>query len=195
MNFPFEQKIVLENDRVLIRPMESSDLDTLLPVAIEDKTLLQYSPSQVYTLPLLTQYVENALGDRANKVRYAFTIYDKQQNKYAGSTSFLNILDKDQRIEIGSTWIGREFQKTGLNRNCKYLLMSYVFNVLGFERLELRTDERNVASRKAIEGIGGKLEGILRSHTVMSDGFRRNTACYSILRDEWPGVKENFHLQ
>jgi N-acetyltransferase len=195
MNFPFEKDIVLENDRVLIRPMQSSDSDKLLKVATEDRTLLQYSPGQIYSPALLAQFIENALNDRTNKVRYAFIIYDKQQGKYAGSTSFLNISDKDQRIEIGSTWIGREFQKTGLNRNCKYVLMSYVFNALEFERLELRTDERNAVSRKAIEGIGGKLEGILRSHTLMSDGFRRNTVCYSILRNEWQGLKENFRLR
>jgi RimJ/RimL family protein N-acetyltransferase len=195
MNFPFEKDIVLESDRALIRPMQSSDSNELLKVATEDEALLQYSPSQVHSPALLAQYVENALNDRANKIRYAFTIFDKHKNQYAGSTSFGNISDKDKRIEIGWTWIGREFQKTGLNRSCKHLLMDYVFNVLEFERLELRTDERNAVSRKAIEGIGGKLEGILRSHTLMSDGFRRNTACYSILRYECPIAKKKIHVQ
>lgn len=191
MNFSFEKDIVLENNGVLIRPMSSSDKENLLQVATEDKILVQYSPSQIYTEALLNQYIENALNDRANKVRYAFTIFDKQKGLYAGSTSFGNIANNDKRIEIGWTWIGRQFQKTGLNRNCKHLLMSYVFDTLQFERLELRTDERNSASRKAIEGIGGKIEGVLRSHMLMSDGFRRNTVCYSILRSEWPRIKAN----
>jgi RimJ/RimL family protein N-acetyltransferase len=190
MDFSFEKDIVLENDRVRICPILLSDIDNLLKVATSDPSLVQYSPFNINSEPLLRQYIEKALSDRASKVRYAFILFDKKTNEYAGSTSFGNLSNADKRVEIGWTWIGKPFQKTGLNRNCKHLLMNYVFETLGFERLELRTDERNAQSRKAIEAIGGKFEGILRSHMIMTDGFRRSTVCYSILKNEWPVVKE-----
>lgn len=192
MHFPFQEDILLENSRVLLRPAGMNDSRNLMEVAIEDKDLLRYSPSLIYKPEYLEQYVQTALRLRKEGVRYTFSIYDKQAGEYAGSTSFLNISAQDKRLEIGATWIGRKFQRTGLNRNCKYLLLQYVFDVLQYERVEFRTDERNTASRTAIEAIGGKYEGLLRSHTLMNDGFRRNTVCYSILKPEWESMKQSF---
>lgn len=185
MHFPFEEQITLENSVALLRPMRQEDAEALLAVATADKQLLQYSPVPISSRELLLAYISRALESRDRKERYTFTVFDKRRNAYAGSTSFMNVSDRDDRLEIGSTWYGKEFQRTGLNRNCKYLLLEYAFEGLGAERVELRTDERNRASREAIEGIGGRYEGLLRRHMLMSDGFRRNTACYSILRDEW----------
>ncbi|MEO6836825.1 MAG: GNAT family protein, partial [Ginsengibacter sp.] len=164
----------------------------LLEVATEEKDLLQFSPTPIYSEVLLTSYIENAIRERTNKSRYYFSIFDKKKNAYAGSTSFLNISNGDSRVEIGATWIGKSFQRTGLNRNCKYLLLNFAFGELDALRVELKTDERNTASRNAIEKIGGKFEGILRSHTLLYDGYRRNTVYYSILKDEWENLKESF---
>ncbi len=194
MDLIFENDIILENNRAFLRPLKIEDIEKLLPIATSDKDLIKYTPSQIYTKTLLTKYIENALKDRIKKTRYPFVIFDKTQNAYAGSTSFLSISNYDKRLEIGGTWIGKQFQKTGLNRNCKYLLLSYLFEELQFERIELKTDERNLNSRNAIEKIGGKFEGIFRSHMLMSDGFRRNTVYYSILKEEWPELKINFKL-
>ncbi len=194
MKFPFEQEIILENEKVLLRPLTLDDADYLLPIATDDKTLLQYSPRQIYTKVLLKENIEIMLAEKKSRTRYPFIIFDKIQNKWTGSTSFLNISETDSRLEIGSTWIGKEFQKTGLNRNCKFLLLSYCFEELGVMRVEFKTDERNTASRKAIEGIGAKFEGILRSHTLMSDGYRRNTVFYSILNEEWVELKNVFPI-
>lgn len=192
MNFPFEKEIILENASALLRPLQISDIDHLLGVATEDKDLLQFSPAPIYSKILLTGYIENAIWERTNKSRYYFSIFDKKKNAYAGNTSFLNISNGDSRVEIGATWIGKSFQRTGLNRNCKYLLLSFAFGDLDALRVELKTDERNTASRNAIEKIGGKFEGILRSHTLLYDGYRRNTVYYSILKDEWENLKEGF---
>lgn len=192
MNFPFEKEIILENDSALLRPLQISDVGNLLEIATGDKNLLQFSPAPIYSEVLLRNYIEKALQERKNKSRYYFSIFDKKKNAYAGSTSFLNISNGDSRVEIGATWIGKEFQRTGLNRNCKYLLLSFAFGELDAERVEIKTDERNTASRNAILKIGGKFEGILRSHTVMYDGFRRNTVYYSILKNEWENLKEDF---
>jgi RimJ/RimL family protein N-acetyltransferase len=189
MNFPFEQEIILENDRSLIRPLQIDDVENLLPAATEDKNLVQYSPLPIYTKELLQHYIEIALEERRNKLRYPFVLFDKKANAFGGSSSYMNISSKDKRLEIGNTWIGPGFQKTGFNRNNKYLMFSFVFDQLGYERLELKTDERNLHSRAAIEKMGGQFEGIFRSHMVMADGFRRNTVYYSILKNEWIEIK------
>ena len=194
MNFPFEKEIVLENTAVLLRPLKISDFNNLVNIATADKNLFQFFPKAAYSETLLRDYIDNAMEERKNKTRYHFIIFDKKKNTYAGSTGFLNISNADSRVEIGSTWIGKEFQRTGLNRNCKLLLLSYAFEELGAERVELKTDERNTASRNAIEKIGGKFEGILRSHTLMHDGYRRNTVYYGILKNEWEYLKNNFRI-
>ncbi len=195
MNFQFHKEVKFENLIALIRPLLITDTDNLLTIATEDDTLVQFSPKPIHSKELLTQYIEKAVADRESGQRYPFIIFDKTTNTYAGSTSFLNISNANKKLEIGETWIGRGFHKTGLNRNCKYLLLSYAFDELGAERVEFKTDERNSASRKAIEGIGGQFEGILRKDTIMIDGFRRSTAYYGILRDEWETVKQNFSKQ
>lgn len=192
MDLCFDKELVLENERVLLRPLKADDVAHLLPAALSDPLLLQYSPAPVCSEALLRQYITAALAERASGQRYPFTIFDKQQNAYAGSTSFAAVSNKDQRLEIGYTWLGKSFQKTGLNRNCKLLLISFVFETLRFERVEFKVDERNTASRVALEKIGAKMEGILRSHTVLHDGFRRNTVYYSILRHEWLELKQKF---
>jgi len=192
MNFPFDEEITLENNSALLRPITKSDIDNLLPIATEDKDLLQFSPAPIYTPELLETYIAAAILNRANKNRYTFIVFDKTKNAYAGSTSFLNISNADDRLEIGATWYGKKFQRTGLNRNCKYLLLEYAFDHLDAERVEFKTDERNVASRTAIEKIGGQLEGTLRRHTLMYDGHRRNTVYYSILKNEWQQMKSHF---
>ena len=190
MNFPFDHDIILENSFALLTPINDIDIDKLLAVATKDKDLLKFSPMPIYTRELLKEYIDKAIDNRRNKNRYTFVVFDKTKNAFAGSTSFLNISNPDDRLEIGGTWYGKEFQRTGLNRNCKYLLLEFAFDILNAERVEFKTDERNLASRKAIEKIGGQFEGILRRHTLMYDGFRRNTVYYSILKSEWNGLKD-----
>jgi len=190
--FDFSKDIVLEDKRALLTPIIVQDIIHLKDIATEDAYLLKYSPSQIHTPALLASYVNSAIHMRENKIRYTFTVWDKMEQAFAGSTSFLNISEADDRLEIGATWYGRKFQRTGLNRHCKFLLLSYAFEVLKAVRVEFRTDERNTDSRTAIEKIGGIYEGTLRTHMLMPDGHRRNTACYSILNSEWMDLKNKF---
>ena len=192
MNFHFDTEIMLEDERALLRPLTLTDVSNLLSPATSDENLVQFSPKPIHSKELLTEYIESALAGKFTHERYPFVIFDKQQNAFAGSTSFLYVSNLHRRLEIGATWLGKSFQQTGLNRHCKFLMLSYAFDELQFERVEFKTDERNNASRKAIEKIGGTFEGILRSHTLMSDGFRRNTVTYSILKSEWPDIKQQF---
>lgn len=191
MGFDFTKEISLQNSRVLLRPMTADDKENLLSVATAHNDLVQYSPYRIHTPHYLEDYITTSLAERMAGSRYPFAIYDFSTGAYAGSTSIANVSNKDLRLEIGWTWIGKAFQQTGLNRACKFLLLSYAFEELGFERVEFKTDARNEASRTAIEKIGGQYEGALRSHTVMLDGFRRTTVYYSILKKEWPALKQS----
>lgn len=188
-NVDFHSDIILENQRVRIRPITISDAELLEPVVLASPNLTPYSPTPIHNLEDLIQNIEASLLGKQNGNHYPFIIFDKHTNQYAGCTSFGNISNKDRRLEIGWTWLGNVFQRTGLNRHCKFLLLSYAFEELEFERVELKTDARNHKSRTAIEAIGAKYEGALRSHTLMSDGYRRDTVYYSILKEEWPTVK------
>jgi len=119
----FEKHIKLENSRVLLEPLDNCHLEYLIPVILKTPDLLKYSPTKFGTIELLEEYINNNISLKNKKLKYPFIIFDKLNKKYTGSTSFLNISPENQRIEIGSTWIGKEFQQTGLNRNCKFLLM------------------------------------------------------------------------
>jgi len=103
----------------------------------------------------------------------------------------MNIDRKNKVLEIGATWIGKEFQGSALNMNIKYLMLSYAFESLYFEKIEFRIDERNIRSRKSVEKVGGTLEGILRQNVYLLDGFKRNTCCYGILKEEWKDIKSS----
>lgn len=194
-NIDFDADIMLENQRVRIRPISISDVALLEPLVVTNPNLTPYSPTPIYNIEDLISNIKTTLLGRQNANHYPFLIFDKHTNQYAGCTSFGNISNKDRRLEIGWTWIGREFQRTGLNRHCKFLLLRYAFEELAFERVELKTDARNLQSRKAIEAIGAKYEGTLRSHTLMSDGYRRDTVYYSILKEEWPAVKSSIFAE
>lgn len=185
----FQENITLENIRVCLEPLHEKHLEELSSIAIKYPNLLQYSPSAFGTTEHLKEYIQTALNARKRESRYAFAIYDKQQRRYIGSTSYGSVSIKDARLEIGWTWLDKGIQGTGLNSYSKHLLLTHAFEVLNMQRVEFRTDVRNLQSRKAIEKVGGQFEGELRSHTLMVDGHRRNTVCYSILKEEWPSAK------
>ncbi|MFS4469231.1 GNAT family N-acetyltransferase [Maribacter sp. 2210JD10-5] len=179
----------LENSFAILSPLTLDNFPKLIPIAAEDK-LIQYSPSDIKTPESLKKYVEIALDQKANGTSIPFIVFDKSKQQYAGSTRFMNISAKNKVVEIGSTWIGRAFQGTGLNSQMKFLMLEYAFNVLGFEKVEFRIDERNKTSRKAVEKLGCTLEGILRKNVYLMDGFKRNTCCYGLLREEWSLIKK-----
>ena len=124
-----------------------------------------------------------------------FTIIDKSSDKCVGMTTYMNIDATTPRLEIGSTWICPSVQKTPINTECKYLLLKHAFEELQCIAVEFRTHFVNHQSRRAIERLGAKLDGVLRSHMVMANGTIRDTAVYSILVSEWPTVKANLQWQ
>ncbi len=178
----------LENDRVKLSLLDLSHTERLISIA-NDPDLLQYSPSEVHNPQLLRAYILEALNDFYKGTSIPFIIFDKYYQSYAGSTRF-GMIDRENKVlHIGWTWLGREFRGTGLNDNVKFLMLEYAFEEMLMHKVEFRIDERNLRSRKAIEKISAVLEGILREDIVLSDGYRRNSCCYGILKDEWPAIK------
>ena len=184
----FSQDLHLENDVVLLRPITLADIDEFKKIAFDD-AIWKYFVSNVSTGDELEAFVREAVNARHDKTRLAFTSIDKASGQVAGGTAYLNISFKDKRLEIGWSWLAPAFQRSGVNRNNKFLLMEYAFETLGFERVEFKTDVLNQRARKGLKGIGAIEEGVLRSHTLMPFGRRRDTIYYSVLRNEWPEVK------
>ena len=185
------QTPILENQRVKLSLLDLSNYKQLITIAQEDK-LVQYSPCEIATSEQLKRYVRTAVDGFYHKTAIPFIIYDKKRQAFAGSTRF-GLINWDHKVlHIGWTWIGREFQGTGLNEHMKFLMLSYAFEELLFEKVEFRIDERNKRSRMAIEKIGGTLEGILKKDTLMMDGFRRSTCCYGILKEDWSTIKTKY---
>ncbi|MBR9846329.1 MAG: GNAT family N-acetyltransferase [Algicola sp.] len=180
----------LENERVKLSALTLDNYHHLTQIA-QEKDLIYYSPSDISTPEQLKNYVETALDGFQNKSILPFIIYDKLKQKYAGSTRFGLINWKNKVLHIGWTWMGHDFQGSGLNTHMKFLMLRYAFETLEFEKVEFRIDERNQKSRKAVEKLGATLEGVLRKDTLMNDGFRRNTCCYGILEEEWANIKSS----
>lgn len=183
----------LENDVVKLSLLDLSNYRYLIDIA-NQKNLVQYSPSDISTPEKLKQYVQEAIDGYYHQTVIPFIVYDKQKKAYAGSTRFALINATNKLAHIGWTWLGREFQGTGLNMNMKFLMLQYGFEILGFDKIEFRADERNLQSRKAIEKIGGVLEGVLRKDTLMLDGFKRSTCCYGILKEDWTEIKSSIFI-
>lgn len=178
----------LENEFVKLTLLDLSNYKHLSEIA-KTKDLIYYSPSDISTDEKLKDYVQIAVDGYYHKTAIPFIIYDKTKQAFAGSTRFGLINWHNKVLHIGWTWIGKEFQGSGLNKHIKFLMLQYAFENLGFDKVEFRIDERNIRSRKAVEKLGATLEGILRKDTLMIDGFKRSTCCYGILKEEWLDIK------
>jgi len=128
-------------------------------------------------------------GEMARGEAVAFAIRELTGGRIAGCTSYMDIHPKDRGVEIGRTWVGTAYQRTAVNTTAKYLLLRHAFETLGANRVQIKTDERNLQSQAAIARLGAQREGILRAHKVLPDGYLRNTVMYSVTAAEWPAVK------
>jgi len=171
----------LESDQLLLLPLQMEDFTTLLELT-QDASLWTYFTHDLSTLAGLEAW---AAGHFSGE-RLQFVVIDKATQQVLGSTGFGNYFPRDQRIEIGWTWLGRAAQGTGTNREMKALMLNYSFDALGMLRVEFKTDVLNLPARKALLRLGATEEGILRSHTLMTQGRRRDTIYYSFLKGEWP---------
>ena len=193
MDFNCSQNIILEDEVVLLRPLQISDFENLLEISINEPETWHYSLIRANGKENLEKYIEIALQARDKGVEFPFIVFDKKSGRYAGSTRFYDINLSNKTLQLGYTWYGKAFRGTGLNKHCKFLLLQFAFESLEVERVEFRADNSNTRSIAAMKSIGCKVEGILRSHmpTLGSD-LRRDSIILSILKDEWfSEVKEN----
>ena len=186
----FSAPVVLENSRVRLRPLEIADFEALKSVAF-DEELWRYTLTRGDDAVSLAAYLRQALEAREQGLRYPFAIIDRATGQLAGSTSYYNVSEADQRLSTGYTWVGTAFQRSGLNRACKHLLFSHAFGLLGCERVELETDARNQKSRTAMARMGATEEGTLRSHRPTQGGIRRDTVIFSVIKPEWSGLRQS----
>ncbi|MFF8575592.1 GNAT family N-acetyltransferase [Streptomyces sp. NPDC015408] len=179
----------LEDEHVLLRPVTEQDREALHAVAL-DPDIWRYFVSRVDTSEDYHAFFDAALADQLAGRRAVFVVVDKSTGRAAGSMSFGNLAEADRRLEIGWSWLGRDFRGRGINRRAKFLLLRHAMEVLGAERVEFKTDVLNQQARRALRNIGAVEEGTLRSFNYMPGGRRRDAVFYSVLRAEWPGVKE-----
>ena len=189
----FPQNTILEDESVLLRPLELTDVNNLLDISLNEPETWKYSLVPADGKENLINYIQLAIKARENKTEFPFIVYDKKSGKYAGSTRFYDINFPFKTVQLGYTWSGKDFRGTGLNKHCKFLLLCFAFETLGMERVEFRADNNNERSIAAMKSIGCKVDGVLRSNmpTYQSD-VRRDSIILSILKEEWfGGVKEN----
>jgi len=192
-NFRFSDTIILEDDLVLLRPLQESDVENLLEISINEPETWKYSLVGADGKENLINYIQSAIKAREEKREFPFVVFDKKSQKYAGSTRFYDIQLAYKTVQLGYTWYGSAFRGTGLNKHCKFLLLQFAFETLGLERVEFRADSNNERSIAAMKSIGCKVEGVLRSHMPTANNqVRRDSIVLSILKNEWfDEVKEN----
>jgi RimJ/RimL family protein N-acetyltransferase len=179
----------LENDHVRLTPVANEDREALRAVSM-DRDIWRYFVVLIETDAEFDAFFDAALDDLAAGRRVPYVITDKSTGQVAGSMSIGNMAERDGRLEIGWSWLGLAFQGKGINRWAKFLMMEHAFDKLGAERVEFKTDILNVQARHALSNIGATEEGTLRSFNPMPGGRRRDAIYYSVLRAEWPAVRE-----
>jgi len=182
------EPVTLATERLILRPMSLDDVPAYGEAA-KDGELWEKKTTTVPRPEDFESYVRKALDLQASGLALPFTTVISDGQQVVGSTRYMNIDAANHRVEIGTTWIARSWQRSFVNTHAKFLMLRHAFEVLGCNAVELRTHRLNDQSRAAIERLGAKLDGILRRHMIMPDGHVRDTVVYSIISDEWPDVK------
>ncbi len=191
----FQQEYTLENEIVRLQPLHREDIESLLFFSENEPELWKYSLQPANGIENLKSYIAYALKGRQEETSYPFIVFDKRTQQLAGSTRFYDFQKKHNTVQLGYTWYGKEFQGTGLNKNCKLLMLQFAFETLGLHRVEFRADATNERSIAAMKSIGCTVEGVLRSNCAAVVG-RRDSIVLSILKDEWfGGVKDQLLLK
>src|ERR1700748_697558 len=181
----------LENERARLQPLQISDVEPLAAIALNQPDLFLLTSLKLRQKGDVYSFVRKALDGMSDGTSIPFLVIDKPSGKIAGTTRFLSIAKEHKRVEIGGTWIASEFHGNGLNKAMKLLMLQYAFETMDFNRVEFKINEINNRSRKAVESIGATFEGILRHHMINDDGTIRNSVYYSIIKEEWPHIKQD----
>ncbi len=188
------QPITLQGTIATLVPLAQSHHDDLVD-SVRNGELWKLWYTMIPTPEKMTDEIERRLQLQAQGSMLTWAIIDNSRGKAVGMTTYMNIDATNKRVEIGSTWYRQSVQRTGINTECKFLLLQHAFEKLDCIAVEFRTNFFNHQSRRGIERLGAKLDGILRNHMTMPNGTLRDTCVYSILAGEWPAVKAHLDWQ
>jgi len=196
IQFDFVKDYILEDERVLLRPLLSTDIDFLSPYVLTEPDIWAYSLMTIQSKADLEKYIKIATIAREEKREYAFIVFDKLSQTYVGSTRFYDMQLNFDTVQLGYTWYSKNVWGSGLNQHCKFLLLQFAFEQMNLVRVEFRADNNNKRSIAAMQKIGCTIEGVMRSHLPKPDGTRRDSIILSILKTEWDAkVKANLQNQ
>jgi RimJ/RimL family protein N-acetyltransferase len=181
----FTDNFQLEDDRVLLRLLQTSDIEHLVSISVNEPENWQYGLENASGKDNLEKYIANALKALSDRQAIPFIIFDKSTQTFAGSTRYYQLNAAHKRLAIGYSWLGNAYKQTGLNSHIKYLMLQHAFEHWSMERVEFMADTQNERSIRSLLSLGAKQEGVLRSHAIRPDGSRRDTAVLSILKKEW----------
>jgi RimJ/RimL family protein N-acetyltransferase len=185
---PFLEPVTLTGKLVTLAPLHPDHHDDLVE-AVSDGRLWEHWYTSVPAPEAMSADIEARLERQAAGEMLPFTVRRTDTGRVVGMTTYLNVEPDVPRVEIGSTWIARSAQRTGINAESKLLLLTHAFDVLGCLAVEFRTHWHNAQSRAAIARLGAKRDGVLRNHRRMPDGSLRDTVVFSIVESEWPAVR------
>ena len=188
------QPVTLRMGRATLAPLDFAHHDGLIE-AVNDGELWKLWYTRIPQPAQMREEIERRLGLQKAGSMLPFTIIDEDTGRVAGMTTYMNVDSANHRLEIGATWYRKAVQRTSLNTQCKLALLAHAFDTLGCIAVEFRTSFFNTASRRAIERLGAKLDGILRSHQKLPDGSLRDSCVYSIIASEWPSVRNHLNWQ
>jgi len=182
------QPLVLQGQHARLEPLRT-DHASALSEAVQDGQLWKLWFTTIPTPAGMADEVQRRLDLQTSGSMLPFVVFSVTDGRLAGMTTYMNIDRKNRRREIGSTWYRQSLQRTGLNTECKRMLLGHAFEQLHCIAVEFRTHWHNTASRRGIERLGAKLDGVLRNHQVLPNGSLRDTCVYSITDSEWPAVR------
>ncbi len=184
------QPVTLTGELVRLEPLGPQHAADLYAVGAEDLIWRYAARPALRSLPDTRDWISDCLAEVAGGAEVRFAVVHQPTGKAVGSTAYIDIIRQHRTLEIGMTWYGIAWQRTGVNTECKYLLMRHAFEHLQARRVSLKSDSRNHRSRRAILRLGAVEEGTLRNHRIARDGVDRHTVYYSVIDTEWPAVKE-----
>jgi RimJ/RimL family protein N-acetyltransferase len=186
---------ILTGNTIRLLPLEPQHFDELCELAMEP-SIWTFSPTGVNGMDRNSHltFLRECIGKRESRDFYPFAMQLKHTNKLVGFTIYHSLKPEYKTLEIGCTWLHPQYWSTGINLECKYLMLEHCFETLATMRVQLKANDNNPRSRRAIEKLGARFEGILRKDKILEDGSIRNAAYYSIIDDEWPGIKKKLHV-
>ena len=185
--------VVLQGERIILKPLEFEHAPALCE-SVRDGELWKLWYTRIPSPEQMTAEIQRRLDLQQMGSMLPFTVEERDSGRLLGMTTFMNIEAEHRRVEIGSTWYSQSVQRSYVNTECKNLLLSHAFDTLNCIAVEFRTSSFNFKSRAAIERLGAKLDGVLRSHQIVQNDILRDTYVYSILKSEWPAVQQHLRV-